>query len=148
MNLPEWAKAFSEECAAAGQPLDAAAMMMAIRSSTVPRPEMLRAIQRIRAEGLTAAALTNNWNDDGTNVLEQAFDVFLESSKLGMRKPDPRIYSLACERMGVEADAVVYLDDIGYNLKPARAMGMTTIKVVQAEPALAELTTHLGFSLA
>ena len=120
-----------------------------------PRPAMLRAIERIKAEGLRVAALTNNWAteessdapDSGTRVLASMFDEFVESSVEGLRKPDPRIYELVCERLGVAPQEAAFLDDIGANLKPARSMGMTTIRVVQPEPALAELEAALGFSL-
>ena len=72
------------------------------------------------------------------------FDVVVESSALGVRKPDPRIYRIACERLGVTPERCVFLDDLGVNLKPARAMGMTTIKVVDEDQALAELEAATG----
>ena len=75
------------------------------------------------------------------------FECVIESSKLGMRKPDPRIYQHACEQMGVRPEEVVYLDDLGINLKPARALGMATIKVVEPRTALAELSALLGLPL-
>jgi putative hydrolase of the HAD superfamily len=80
-------------------------------------------------------------------VMER-FDVVLESSKLGVRKPEPAFYALACERLGVEPDECVFLDDLGVNLKPARALGMTTIKVVDPAVAIAELGALLGLELA
>ncbi len=64
-----------------------------------------------------------------------------------MRKPDPRIYRLTCERLGVETHESIFLDDIGSNLKPARAMGMTTIKVERPDAALQELGSVLGLAL-
>ena len=67
------------------------------------------------------------------------FDHVIESSKVGVRKPDPRFYELACETCGVRPDEAVFLDDLGVNLKPAAAMGMTTIKVVEPGDALADL---------
>ena len=67
------------------------------------------------------------------------FDCVVESSKEGMRKPQPGIYELACERIGVSPSDVVYLDDLGINLKPARAMGMTTIKVLSEAQAIDDL---------
>ena len=76
------------------------------------------------------------------------FDVVLESSKLGVRKPEPAFYTLACERLGVEPDECVFLDDLGVNLKPARALGMTTIKVGDPAVAIAELGALLGLELA
>lgn len=76
------------------------------------------------------------------------FDVVVESSVEGVRKPQPRIYEIACERLGVAPAQAVFLDDLGINLKPARAMGMTTIKVVTEDQALAELATATGLRFA
>ncbi len=75
------------------------------------------------------------------------FDVVIESSKVGLRKPDPRIYEIACERLGATPVEVAFLDDLGVNLKPARVLGMTTIKVVEPRRALGELEEVLGFAL-
>ena len=72
------------------------------------------------------------------------FDHVIESSKIGLRKPDPRIYALMCEALGVETNTCVYLDDLGINLKPARAMGMTTIKVLNESQLLADLEAATG----
>ena len=110
---------------------------------------MLEAIRRIRAHGLAAAALTNNWitEDEGTGALRPHFDVFVESAALGLRKPDPRIFQHACDQLQVAPAAAVFLDDIGANLKAARALGMTTIKVLNPAAALAELEGLLGFTL-
>jgi putative hydrolase of the HAD superfamily len=80
-------------------------------------------------------------------MIDGLFDVVIESSKTGIRKPDPRIYEMACEQLGVEAGEIVFLDDLGINLKPAAAMGMTTIKVVDAATAIADLEKVVGFSL-
>jgi len=77
----------------------------------------------------------------------EMFDVVIESSKIGIRKPDPRIYQMMCDQLGVKPDACVYLDDLGGNLKPARAMGMTTIKVVSGPQAIAELEAATGMKL-
>ncbi len=72
------------------------------------------------------------------------FDVVVESSKIGVRKPEPAFYALACELLGVEPAECVFLDDLGINLKPAREMGMTTIKVGEPAEAIAELEAVLG----
>jgi putative hydrolase of the HAD superfamily len=77
----------------------------------------------------------------------ELFDVIVESSKIGVRKPDPGFYALACEQLGIEPTDAVFLDDLGINLKPARAMGMTTIKVVDPTEAIAELEGVVGFPL-
>ena len=143
---------FEVECAAAGQRLSARALMQEIAHVAQPRPPMLAAIRRIRARGLLVAALTNNWSgedraDDGNRGLRDLFDAFFESSALGLQKPDPRIYQHACSALGVQPSEAVFLDDIGRNLKAARALGMTTIRVVEPGEALGELETVLGFPL-
>jgi epoxide hydrolase-like predicted phosphatase len=104
-------------------------------------------VARIRGRGLRAAALTNNWGGDGTQILREHFDPFVESCVVGLRKPDPRIYLHACEAAGVRPPEAVFLDDIGRNLKPARELGMRTIKVDDPDAALAELEDALGFAL-
>lgn len=145
-------EAFDAECRAAGQALSAREMMARIAAAAQPRPRMIAAIRAIRARGLRTSALTNNWRaeggDSGIDRLADLFDVVVESAVVGLRKPDPRIYALALERLDVPAPAVVFLDDIGRNLKPARELGMTTIKVDGEEQALGDLERVLGFSLA
>jgi putative hydrolase of the HAD superfamily len=122
------------------------------------RPAMVEALRRIKAEGLPLALLTNNVapapgateGHQSRPEVEEAmalFDHVIESSKAGVRKPDPRAYELALEALGHPADEVVFLDDLGINLKPARAMGMATIKVVDGDKAIADLEAVLGFPL-
>jgi putative hydrolase of the HAD superfamily len=149
VSMPEFHRDFEAELRAIGHTISAATMMARI-AECGPRPAMLEAIRRIRARGLRAGALTNNWaNDRGepTHDLKDLFDAFIESSKVGLRKPDPRIYRLACEALGVAPSETVFLDDIGRNLKAARELGMRTIKVDSPAPALEELAQHLGFGL-
>jgi putative hydrolase of the HAD superfamily len=117
------------------------------------RPEMVEAIRRCKAK-LATGLITNNVAlvDEGPGwhsvvPLDDLFDVVIESSKVGFRKPDARIYELACEQLGVAPSEVVFLDDLGVNLKPAAAMGMTTIKVVDPDAALRELEAVVGFDL-
>ena len=120
------------------------------------RPAMVEAVRRCR-ERLVTACLTNNWVsfDDfpadaragGRDDVLGLFDHVIESSKVGVRKPDPRFYELACETCAVEPAEVVFLDDLGVNLKPAAAMGMTTIKVVDPADAIAQLEAVVGFPL-
>jgi putative hydrolase of the HAD superfamily len=145
--------AFEADCAAAGLTMNARVMMQRMSESAEPRPAMLSAIERLRDSGFRVGALTNNWahvedaeRSDGTRALRARFDVFIESSVEGLRKPDPRIYELACERLEVTPGEVIFLDDIGGNLKPARAMGMATIKVDQPDVALAALSRLVGLS--
>ncbi len=149
-----FAAAFEEECARAGGRVAVAALLDEIAASPDPHPEMLEALRRIRAHGLLTAALTNNWvTDDGDRSgtrlagLGSVFDVVVESAVEGLRKPDPRIYELTCHRLGVGPGEAVFLDDLGVNLKSARELGMTTIKVSDVNEALAELAAILGFAL-
>jgi putative hydrolase of the HAD superfamily len=120
------------------------------------RPQMVEALRRCRAAGLPIACLTNNISGAGTGDDERRamvadvmalFDHVVESSKIGARKPEPAAYLATCELLGVEPAACVFLDDLGINLKPARALGMTTIKVIDPDDALDELSTVLGFPL-
>ncbi|MEE8581038.1 MAG: HAD family phosphatase [Myxococcota bacterium] len=153
LTMKEFFERFESECEAAGERLSAQAMMGRIGAESAPRESMLTAIRRIRSRGLAAAALTNNWateengTRDRTRALRELFDTFVESSVEGLRKPDPRIYSLVCERLATEPSQAIFLDDIGRNLKPARKLGMTTIKVEDPERALDELEGVLGFAL-
>jgi len=120
------------------------------------RPEMVEALRRTRAK-LKTGCITNNLPANAigsaggrtlyiTEVMA-LFDHVIESAKLGLRKPDPRIYRMMVEAIGVDPKHCVYLDDLGVNLKPAREMGMTTIKVVSASQAIAELEAATGLSL-
>src|SRR5207247_340436 len=107
---------------------DGKRLMTYIAEAGRERPQMLRAIRRLRERGLRVGALTNNWprdeNEPGPHRLRPHFDVVIESQAVGMRKPDPRIYELACRELGVTPPETAFLDDIGMNLKSARAPGL------------------------
>jgi putative hydrolase of the HAD superfamily len=151
LGFEEFIAAFEADCAAAGGEIDARRMMALIAEESQPRPAMLAAIRALRARGLRVAALTNNWvgdgPDDGSRALRGHFDAFFESSALGLQKPDPRIYQHACAALAIDPVEAIFLDDIGRNLKAARALGMRTIKVDTPEQALAELADLLGIRL-
>lgn len=148
LDIQSFAEVFKTECAAPGLEIDGVGLIRAIGAAMNTRPAYLEAIRRIRARGLLAAALTNNWKDEPSmDGLSLYFDIFLESCKLGMRKPDPRVYRHACERLAVRPREVIYLDDIGSNLKPARELGIRTILVTDPDQALADLQVALGFEL-
>jgi putative hydrolase of the HAD superfamily len=138
---------FEDEARALGHQVDAAAVIGALAGEI--RPEMVAAV-RYCSSRFTTACLTNNFVAPGggarADVAEvlSLFDAVFESSKLGVRKPDPAFYRMACAAVGVDPGEVVYLDDLGINLKPARAMGMTTIKVVTPDSALDELFALIG----
>ncbi len=140
------------EIRAAGGSLSTADLMREMAERSAPRPSMLAAIQKLRSVGLKVAALTNNWvtdegYDDRMRPLREEFHVFVESCKVGLRKPDPRIYALTCDRLGVVPSAAAFLDDMGGNLKVGRSLGMTTIKVGEPEAALRELGQIVGTDL-
>jgi putative hydrolase of the HAD superfamily len=151
LAVADFFAAFEADCRAHGLDLSGARVMAYIAEAAVPRPAMIEAIQRIRARALRVAALTNNWVSSEVRPerarLRELFHVFIESSVVGLRKPDPRIYQLTCRELGVEPARTAFLDDIGRNLKPARALGMTTIKVEDPGIALRELSAVLGFEL-
>lgn len=123
------------------------------------RPEMVEALKRCKAK-FKVGCITNNVSaGEGAGMARSAdkaaavqevmdlFDHVIESSKIGIRKPDPRIYEMACSELGVAPADAVYLDDLGINLKPAKALGMRTIKVLNAAQALEELEAAVGFPL-
>jgi putative hydrolase of the HAD superfamily len=112
------------------------------------RPEMVEALRRVAAKFKTGC-ITNNLPANAIGSLGgrslyiaevmALFNHVIESAKIGLRKPDPRIYQMMIEALGVDPRRCIYLDDLGVNLKPARDMGMTTIKVTNAPQAIAEL---------
>ncbi len=154
VGFDEFCDLFEAECRTAGHDVSARALMPLLSGEV--RPAMVQAVRRC-GEHLVTACLTNNWaphagpgHDDRQAHLEEVFSLFdhiVESSKVGVRKPDPRFYEIACELAGVEPIEAVFLDDPGVNLKPAAAMGMTTIKVIDPTDALAQLEQAVGFPL-
>lgn len=128
---------FAAEFADQGFRVDTAALMVEIDASIRVRPRMLRAVDRLRAAGLRLGALTNNWTPFGPDGLATHFDTVVESVIEGTRKPEQRIYDICVERLGVSPEECVMLDDLGPNLKPARSMGMHTVKVLSEDHALA-----------
>jgi putative hydrolase of the HAD superfamily len=147
----EFVAAFEEETVGRGLDVDGWKFLEAFYTALVVRDEMVHAVRAIR-ERMKVAAITNNITREERSAenplaLDDLFDVVIESSKVGVRKPDPRIYLMACEEMGVAPGECVFLDDFGVNLKAARQLGMTTIKVDETTTALDELEATLGFSL-
>jgi putative hydrolase of the HAD superfamily len=146
--------AFADESARRGHRVPGADVL-ALLSGDV-RPEMVAALDRVIAAGLVTACLTNNVVSDAhqshhrpeVQAVMDRFDHVVESSKVGVRKPEPRFYEIACELAGVRPEHCVFLDDLGINLKPARAMGMYTIKVTAADQAIADLAAVLDLDLA
>jgi putative hydrolase of the HAD superfamily len=154
VDLAGFAELFEAEARAAGHAVDGRAVLALLGGEL--RPAMVEALRRCH-DRLKTALVTNNFVPGGAAPgggragpmaeLLSHFDVIVESSRVGVRKPDPAIYRLVCDELGVEPDEAVFLDDLGINLKPARAMGMTTIKVVDPDEAIAELEGVVGFPL-
>ena len=149
VTVEEFCRLFEAEARAAGHELSGQRVLDALNGEV--RPDMVEAVRRC-GERLKTACLTHNIARDegvsrGHEEIMALFDVVIESSKIGVRKPDPRFYEMACAQLAVEPQECVFLDDLGINLKPAAAMGMTTIKVVDPDIALQELSDHLGLAL-
>jgi putative hydrolase of the HAD superfamily len=150
----EFDSLFATESEALGHRVPGADVL-ALLSGDV-RPRMVQALDTVKAAGFKIACLTNNVVSTEEPATERQaevrsimhrFDHVVESSKVGCRKPEPRFYEIACELLQVSPTECVFLDDLGINLKPAAAMGMRTIKVVNPDDALAELSGHLDLAL-
>lgn len=146
VGFDEFCELFEAEARAEGHEVDARKVIALLAGEV--RPEMVEAVRRCK-ERCKTALLTNNFvAPDGGVGLEEVlalFDAIIESSKVGVRKPEPRFYEMACEILAIEPHEAVFLDDLGINLKPAKEMGMHTIKVVDPAVALDELERVVGF---
>jgi putative hydrolase of the HAD superfamily len=144
-----FADLFAAEARALGAEIDGHAVLGLLAGD--PRPVMVEALRRLRGAGLPLGLLTNNIaplpREGELGEILELFDAVVESSVEGIRKPEPEIYRRALDRLGAEADRTAYLDDLGVNLKPARALGMHTIKVGDPLRALAELGELTGLGL-
>jgi putative hydrolase of the HAD superfamily len=157
VSLREFVALFEAEAHDQGHKLDGWRVLQAISGDI--RPQMVEALRRCKA-AFRVACITNNMKhgegpgmarspDKAAAVAEimTLFEHVVESSKLGFRKPDPRIYRHACDLLRVAPEQCIYLDDLGVNLKPARALGMRTIKVGDPDVAIAELEAMVGIPL-
>lgn len=160
ITAAEFDTIFASEADAAGHRIRGHEVLALLRGDI--RPDMVRALDLVRAAGYKTACLTNNVHDPGDGATTTApatererdlaavmerFDAVVESSKVGVRKPEPAFYEIACDLLRVAPSNCVFLDDLGVNLKPAAAMGMTTIKVRSSDQALADLEGILGLPL-
>lgn len=149
-SAEEFDTLFAAEAKALGHELDGASVIACLAGDI--RPAMVAALDRLKSDGFMLGCITNNvpsgkgagmaMSDEKAAVTEAImarFDHVIESSKIGIRKPDPRIYAMMCEVLGVEPAACIYLDDLGINCKPAAALGMAAIKVTSGEQALMDL---------
>jgi putative hydrolase of the HAD superfamily len=155
LDVAGFSAAFEAEALAAGHRVEAARVLEALRGEL--RPVMVAAVQRLRDAGLPLGLLSNNVapmeRAGRVGQLLELFDAVVESSVEGVRKPESEIYRRALTRLSAAAGRSIaagdcaYLDDLGINLKPARALGMHTIKVVDPAEALAELSELTGVPL-
>ena len=148
----EFCDRFEAEARDPGHTVDARAVMALLNGEV--RPQMVTALHRLKDSGLLLGLLTNNvtsgdgrMGTSGRQEVLALFDAIVESSVVGVRKPEPRFYELACAQLSIDPTEAVFLDDLGINLKPASAMGMRTIKVVDPDVALKELEAMLGLAL-
>lgn len=149
---------FAAEAAALGHSLPGADVLAVLAGAI--RPAMVAALDVLKEAGFTLGCITNNVpaghgagmarSSDRTEAYEKIFarfDHVIESSKAGVRKPDPRIYQMMCETLVLKPNECVYLDDLGINCKPAATLGMHAIKVTSGEQALADLSRVLDLAL-
>lgn len=157
VSLTEFDQLFADESAAAGHRIAGGDVIARLSGSLRPRMVEVLAICK---QHFKVACITNNvkagkgpgMSDDSGKAARVAevmamFDLVVESSVEGVRKPNPKIYQLACVRLGVDTDRAIFLDDLGINLKPAKALGMHTIKVLSEEQAIADLAQVTGLNL-
>jgi putative hydrolase of the HAD superfamily len=150
---------FAEEAAALGHWLEGSAVIACLAGDI--RPAMVAAIDRIQAAGMGLGCITNNVPSghgpgmagsaekaEAVAAIMARFDHVIESSKVGVRKPDPRIYQMMGAALDAELSACIYLDDLGINCKPAAALGMHAIKVTSGAQALSDLSAVTGLNLA
>jgi putative hydrolase of the HAD superfamily len=151
LGFDAFCEAFEAETVAAGGRIDARDLFTMFSGQL--RPEMVEAVVRC-GQHFKTGLLTNNFvtpiSESGYSALADVlalFDVVVESSVAGVRKPDERFYLMACDALGITPVQAVFLDDLGVNLKPARALGMATIKVTDTATALSELEAIVGVPL-
>ena len=154
ITVEQFNQLFERESESLGHPVRGARVLELLSGEL--RPRMVNVLKKCK-EHFKVGCITNNMKsgegpsmarDEAKAAASQSvmalFDVIVESSVEGVRKPNPRIYEIACDRMGVGPDGCVFLDDLGINLKPAKALGMTTIKVIEEDQAIKDLEKATG----
>ncbi len=156
-NAAEFDALFAVEAQALGHTLDGASVIACLSGDI--RPAMVMALDVLKSKGFALGCITNNvpsgkgagmaGSDEkaaAISAVMDRFDHIIESSKAGVRKPDPRIYAMMCEALAVHPSQCIYLDDLGINCKPAATMGMAAIKVISADQALQDLGALLALT--
>lgn len=157
ISAAEFDALFANEAQSMGHALDGAAVIACLSGNI--RPGMVAALDQLKARGFTLGCITNNvpsgkgagmaLSDEKAQAISDVmarFDHILESSKVGVRKPDPKIYMMMCDALGVAPSQCIYLDDLGINCKPAAAIGMAAIKVIDEEQTLSDLGALLALT--
>lgn len=157
ISAAEFDTLFLEESTALGHPLRGADVLPKLSGEL--RPRMVAALKACKAAGFKVGCITNNVvsvhspGQDGAQKAAGAmgqvmplFEAIIESSKAGVRKPDPRIYLMMCDLLAVKPEACIYLDDLGINCKPAAGLGMKAIKVIGVDQTLTELAALTGLN--
>ena len=156
INLEEFDVLFKKESKSLGYEVSGGQILNLLQGEI--RPKMVNALEKLKKENFTLACLTNNFNsgDKNQSALDDInkertkimnnFDYIIESKELGIRKPDVEFYLKALEISGADPKKTIFLDDLGINLKPAKELGMTTIKVLDSDQALKELGNLVGIN--
>ena len=158
INADTFDTAFREEAMALGHDVPGRDVLALLAGDI--RPEMVAVLDGLKARDYRIACITNNVKTgsgagmarsqekaDAVAAVLARFEHVIESSEVGFRKPQPEIYTMACDMLGLTPNDCVFLDDLGINLKPARAMGMGTVKVLTASQAIIDLSALLGHEL-
>ena len=156
INLEEFDVLFKKESKSLGYEVSGGQILNLLQGEI--RPKMVNALEKLKKENFTLACLTNNFNsgdknqsalddinEERTKIMNN-FDYIIESKELGIRKPDVEFYLKALEISGADPKKTIFLDDLGINLKPAKELGMTTIKVLDSDQALKELGNLIGIN--
>ncbi len=156
ISIVEFDKEFEEESRAAGYAIPGGDVLTLLVGAV--RPEMVNALKKCKEQFIVACITNNIKSDEKTTIphsknqvdqymeIMELFDEVIESAVEGVRKPNPEIYRIALSRLNINPEECVFLDDLGINLKPAKTMGMKTIKVLNVEQALKELGDYTGLS--
>ena len=159
ISREDFDQAFAAESRDAGHEISGDTLLSLLSLSVYP--EMVEALRRVKGAGYKTGCITNNMpthdstsmvdDPDAMKIIAEIFSMFdhvIESSKAGIRKPEPKIYEMMCDALGVQPQGCIFIDDLGVNLKPARAMGMTTIKAPYGDvtPAINALYETLSLT--
>ena len=147
ITIDEFNDLFLDEAKAKGFDIKGRDIIKLLKGSI--RKNMVSFLRELKSD-FKLGCITNNVKssseentDNETKEAMSIFDHVIESSIVGIRKPNPEIYMMSCDALKVSPNQCIYLDDLGINLKPARELGMTTIKVIQPEDAIQEVRNLL-----